>query len=114
MRANHYDELVEIYYESLRKFLTLLGGDAETQFPFSVLKDHLTKLGKFGIIMAALAIPMLTTKNEELPDMDYMAENMGKDPKVINEMMAQMAASNKNYEERMRASVLDAISYGYL
>jgi hypothetical protein len=62
---------------------------------------------------------MLQTKNEALPDMDFMAEQLkNKDPAEIEEVMrAYMAKMWKNSDgitERTRGILLDAIRYGYL
>lgn len=114
LRANHYDDLLKIYHESLRELLDRLGGDTETQFPFSALQQQLKKFGSFGVFMASMMIPMLSVKNEDLPDMDVMAENMNKDPKAVEEMMAVMGKGNDFYKVRMLAVVMDSIRLGYL
>jgi hypothetical protein len=115
MRAKHFDELLNLYHRSLKETLDHLGGDTMSQFPFTALLRQLKHFGKFGIIMATFLIPMLTTSNDQLPDMDFMAEQMNNsDPAVMEEMMKNFMKTNKVYEERMRDSVLDAIRYGYL
>lgn len=86
-----------------------------SQFPFTALLRQLKQFGKFGVIMATFLIPMLTTSNDELPDMDFIAENMkNPDPAVMEEMMKKFMKTNKHYEARMRDSLLDAIRYGFL
>jgi hypothetical protein len=60
----------------LKDTLDHLGGDTMSQFPFTALLRQLKQFGKFGVVMATFLIPMLTTSNDELPDMDIMAENM--------------------------------------
>jgi hypothetical protein len=115
MRAKHFDELLNLYHRSLKDTLDHLGGDTMSQFPFTALLRQLKQFGKFGIIMATFLIPLLTTSNDELPDMDFMAENMkNDDPEVMENMMKNFMKTNKVYEERMRHSLLDAIRYGYL
>lgn len=115
MRAKHFDELLNLYHRSLKDTLDHLGGDTMTQFPFTALLRQLKQVGKFGIVMATFLIPMLTTSNDELPDMDFMAENMkNEDPAVMEEMMKNWMKTNKFYEARMRDALLDAIRYGYL
>lgn len=64
--------------------------------------------------MSTFLLPLLTTKNEELPDMDFIAENMNTDdPALIAEIMAFSQKDNLNYHSRMRGSALDALKYGY-
>jgi hypothetical protein len=116
MRAAHFDELMNLYHRSLKDLLDHLGGDTMTQFPFTALLRQLKSFGKFGVIMATFLIPMLATKNEELPDMDFMAENMqNPDPAVMEEMMKSfLTQSDEVYRPKMRGALKDAIRYGYL
>jgi hypothetical protein len=115
MRAKHYDELLNIYHRSLKETLDHLGGDTMTQFPFTAFLRQLKQFGKFGVIMASFMIPMLTTSNDQLPDMDFMAENMtNPDPAVMEEMMKSFMQGSQGANERIREVLLDAIRYGYL
>lgn len=112
MRAKHYDELLAIYHRSLKNLLDHLGGDTMSQFPFTALLRQLKLFGKFGFMMSTFLLPMLTTKNENLPDMDFIAENMNiDDPALLEEMMN--FPPNNEFPIRMRGSALDAIKYGY-
>lgn len=86
-----------------------------SQFPFTALLRQLKIFGKFGVIMSMFLIPMLTTSNDEQPDMDILAEQMkNNDPVMMEEMMKNLMKTNKVYEQRMRDSLLDGIRYGYL
>lgn len=115
MRAKHYEELLKIYHDSLRELLDCLGGDTDTQFPFSALTSQLKQFGKFGIIMSSVVVPFTGTKSEDLPDMDFMAENMAKDnPEMMNEMMTSWGSKNESFVPRLRGNLLDSIRYGYL
>lgn len=115
MRAKHYDELLSIYHRSLKELLDSLGGDTMSQFPFTALLRQLKQFGKFGIVMACMLVPMLTTKNEDLPDMDFLAENMDNDSEEMKEaMMKSFVTSDNGYNKRVREILHDAIRYGYL
>ena len=114
LRANHYDDLLKTYHQSLRELLDRLGGDTESQFPYSALLQQLKQFGRFGVLIATMMIPMLSMKNEDLPDMDLMAENMSKDPKAVEEMMKGMGKGNDFYKVRMLAVIMDSIRLGYL
>lgn len=114
MRAKHFDELLGIYHRSLKDLLDHLGGDTMSQFPFTAFLRQMKLFGKYGFLMSTFLLPMVTTKNEDLPDMDFIAENMNNDdPAMIEEMMAFTQKENLNYNKRMRGSALDALKYGY-
>jgi predicted ester cyclase len=67
--------------------------------------------------MSSLIVPMLQTKSEDIPDMDFTIESMkSQDPEVIAAMMQQFIQEDavKAIEERLRGVLHDAIKYGYL
>lgn len=117
LRANHYDELFEIYYQSLKTLLDRLGGDAEKQFPFEALQKHLNQFGKYGIILASQVIPGSSVKSEDLPKRDLIAENTEtENPDTFKDFLQflNIANSTPATKSRMRAALMDAIHYGYL
>jgi hypothetical protein len=65
--------------------------------------------------MGALVMPMLQVKNEELMDLDVMAEKMkNMDPKEMEEMHKKFEEQRSGSSARLREIVEDAIQYGYL
>lgn len=64
--------------------------------------------------MATIIVPVITKNNEDIPDMDYMAENANlDDPEQMKEMMGDWMKVNNLYSERMKPAIHDAIRYGY-
>lgn len=116
LRAKHFDELLNIYHRSLKDLLDHLGGDTMTQFPFTALLRQLKKFGKFGIIMAAMIVPLITKPNEELADMDFMAGNMDTEDEEIKEAMMKsfLGKPDDRFKGRMQGVLHDAIRYGFL
>ncbi|XP_058455388.1 uncharacterized protein LOC131432855 [Malaya genurostris] len=113
-RAAHYDEMIHIYYASLRTLLEKLGGDPTRQFPYTTLLRQLKQYGKFGVIMASFLVPMLCMENTDLPDLDAEAEKFEKTQQINNDMFAVNEKSEAKYRKRMSAVIRDAIRYGYL
>lgn len=118
-RDKHFDELLNLYHRSLKEFLDHLGGDTATQFPFTAFLRHFKRFGKVGILSACFAVPMLQTKNEDMLDMDVMAEKMqNMDPKEMEEIGKLFMEMNKDgiekINKRIRDAILDGIRYGYL
>jgi hypothetical protein len=115
-RANHYNELLNLYYDTFETTLNNhLGGDAARQFPKPEFLRQVKRYGKFGIVMATLLIAMQTAPKGKLPDMDYMADNMqrNQDPREMLQVFSNLTIDNKAYEERMRDTLMDAFEYGY-
>lgn len=62
--------------------------------------------------MGVFLIPMLTTKNEDLPDMDALAEKyVENDPSAMEGFMMQTTANGKS---RLNGAIADTVKYGYL
>lgn len=115
LRESHYDELINIYHRSLKALLDHLGGDTMSQFPFTALIRQLKQFGRFSVIMSTLLIPMITTKTDNLPDMDFLSENMkNDDPAVMEEMMNFMLRGSDQFASRMKGILVDAMRYNYL
>jgi hypothetical protein len=115
LRAKHYDELLKLYHRSLKDTLDHLGGDTMTQFPFTAFLRQLKQVGKFGVLIALFMIPMMTTSSDQLPDMDFMAENMkNPDTAVMEEVAKGFMKGNDATDQRTRDVLLDAFRYGYL
>lgn len=65
---------------------------------------------------------MLQTKNEDLPDMDFIADTFKNSSKEDKDEMTAKALDlmfknqsiSSAYESRMRGNIIDACQYGYL
>lgn len=116
LRAQHYDELLQLYYQSMKTLLDRLGGNAESQFPFSAFLDQLKQFGKFGVMMASVVIPGTSVKNEDLPARDLMGEgDENDDPEKLKEILTSMSGEvSDSVKQRIRAVLMDIIKYGYL
>jgi hypothetical protein len=118
-RDKHFDELINLYHRSLKELLDHLGGDTQTQFPFTALLRQLRRFAKLGIISGCCAVPMLQTKPEDMMDMDVLAEKMEKmDPSELDEIRKQFMEANKDnigkINSRIRDIIEDGLRYGYL
>ncbi|EAT35123.1 AAEL012688-PA [Aedes aegypti] len=112
-RRQHYDEMIRIYYDSLKQLLEKLGGDPSRQFPYTALLRQLKACGKFGILMAMFMVPMLCIDNQDLPDMDQLAEKH-LDSQEFDASFIHDVKSEDKYKTRMAAVIRDLIRYGYL
>jgi hypothetical protein len=65
-----------IIRQTLKQAIDLdrLGSNPESLFPREVFNEHLKRFGKFGLVMAIMVLPIFTSKAEDVPDMDEMAE----------------------------------------
>uniref|UniRef100_A0A182JLS5 CHK kinase-like domain-containing protein n=1 Tax=Anopheles atroparvus TaxID=41427 RepID=A0A182JLS5_ANOAO len=112
-RRRHYDEMLSIYHGSLSALLEKLGHNPQEVFPRTALMRQLRRFGRFGILMAVFLVPMLCTRNEDLPDMDEAAEKFQETNSVdMNHFTAH--ANQSAYHKRMSGVIRDSVRYGYL
>ncbi|XP_052869551.1 uncharacterized protein LOC128275177 [Anopheles cruzii] len=114
-RERYYFEMIDIYYRSLSATLEKLQHDANELFPRSALDEQLRQYGGYGFLMAIFLIPMMCTRNEELPDFEERAHKMQSTDQQLNESFFSTSESSHDaYTTRMRGVVRDCIRYGYL
>lgn len=119
-RDNHYDELMKVYHTSFCKFLKRLGEDPEQLFSFEDFQKQLKKFGRFGMPMALMLVPLITTQSKDLPDFDKMAELMEefkKGDQMSDEAKHYMditIQSAKRVGARTRDVALDMVRLGYM
>lgn len=102
VRQNRHEELIELYYSSMRQFLNKFSLDIQKVIPFEMLKDQLKTFGLYAFGMANFAIPLLCKYPEQL----YENENAD----LTNEEKKCV----ENYNNVMRHAVLDMIDMNIL
>lgn len=114
-RDQHYDEFIELYFETVQVHLHLLDCDGCKLFPYDEFRNHFMKFGKYVLLVAMFALPIICTPNEDLPDMSELMEKMRDDPESENTFIdAFKSENNVNYASRMGDAVRDLVDYGYL
>lgn len=87
------------------------------QLPQTALFRQLKFFGKYGILMSLVLLPIIATKKEDLPDLDYLSEALqnGDDEELgAIDLMFQNPKATSSYKARIKENILDACSYGYL
>ncbi|KAK4884219.1 hypothetical protein RN001_000490 [Aquatica leii] len=102
LRDAHYNELIEIYYNSFSLMLEQLRIDANQVLPFTILQQQLKKYSIFGLFMTLLMVFMQSIKKEDISESMQNSEQLGLKIKDVNA-----------YNTRMRDILLDFNRYGY-
>ncbi|KAK4884221.1 hypothetical protein RN001_000492 [Aquatica leii] len=102
LRDEHYNDLIQEYYNSLCLMLEKLGTDAKDTLPFTVLQQHLKKYSILGLYMSTLLVYVQSMKKEEIP-------NMANDTTQFRFKLNDF----KKYNTRMRDIILDFDAFGY-
>lgn len=94
-------------------FVFRLGSDPEKLFPFELMQDHFQKFGKFGMIMAAMLLPMLTATGGHSVDIDSLCDGI-KEGKDIDAEVFISDESRQRLVNRLRGVVIDMVHLGYI
>lgn len=86
-----------------------LGGDARIEFPLNVLYEQLKKVGKAGVALSLMAIPLMIADSDNFVRFDEISS--AKEDKAAELKAEQIEIK---YRERMSRIICDSISYGYL
>ncbi|XP_058443609.1 uncharacterized protein LOC131425605 [Malaya genurostris] len=76
-RDQYYDQLLDFYHRTLSDFIRRLGSDPERLFPRKAFDQQLLRFGRIGLIMTTIGLPIITVKNEDVPDLEQFAEQVG-------------------------------------
>ncbi|XP_026467668.1 uncharacterized protein LOC113371248 [Ctenocephalides felis] len=90
----HFDNLMEIYYEQLKKSVKLLGSDITRLYPRSILETDLKKFAGFGIIFCIFGMNVLLA--ETPPDMGDMFIKASEENSEMNASVILMPKHKKN------------------
>lgn len=114
-RDQHYETLLDIYYQSLSDFMRRLGSDPDQLFPRKALDEQLQRFGRFGLLMAVMLLPVITTKSEDVPDLEVMAEKMESGADLKDEVDNFRSESTEGiYREKMVGCCRDMVRLGYI
>jgi hypothetical protein len=112
-RKKHYKELLDIYYKSLANFMRKLGSDPEKLYPETIFHEHLIKFGRFGLFMCCMLLPIITTRTEDVPNLDEMAEKVAqRDESSLDAFNSKN--NEEEYKSKMSNVLRDMFEYGYI
>lgn len=113
LRDNYYTEVIQLYHKALSTTLTKLGSDAEKLFSFDDLQNQLKKFGRYALIITPMLLNIITSKADDIPDLDNLAEEF-KDKPIEEGMKAFINdAANDKFDARMRDVIQDVVRLGY-
>ena len=91
-----------------------IGSDPEKLFPYETMQEHFRKFGRYGLILAAALLPMITTEEGNKIDLDEAANDVAnnQDSDVFENLISEK--SRNKFNKRMRDVVIDMIRLGYV
>ncbi|KAF5302536.1 hypothetical protein FQR65_LT00908 [Abscondita terminalis] len=106
LRDHHYEEFMEMYYNSFSLFLKELGGCPEKSYSHRVFKEDLRKMSIGGMFLSIWHVLLNSLRAEDIPNIS-LHEN------VQDFVNLFLAAVNDRYLAKMKDVVEDFVKYGY-
>lgn len=92
-----------------------LGSDAQQLFPYSMMQEHFRKFGKYGLILSAALLPMITTEKGNGINLDEIANEIANNQSPDKfENLFSSDKSKQKFNIRMRGVVIDMVRLGYV
>lgn len=90
-----------------------LGSDAEKLFPYKLMLEHFRKFARFGLILANLLLPVVTTESGNGADLDEVSEQYTNGrPPTTNIFITDK--TRNNFEKRLRDVIVDMARLEYI
>ncbi|KAG5670234.1 hypothetical protein PVAND_000511 [Polypedilum vanderplanki] len=112
LRDKHYQEFLDIYYETLSTSIRSLNSDPNKLFPRHIFGEHLKKFGKFGLYIAVMFLPIITTNKEDTPDLDEISDKTKNTENSENPSID--FKPSERYEKRILGVFEDICNLGYI
>lgn len=94
-------------------FIFRFGSSAAELFPYEELQRQLKQFGRFGLIMASMVLPLFTSAQDELPNLDEMCEEIERN-QMLGENIFKFEKTQTLYATKMREIIIDMDRLGYI
>lgn len=111
LRNDHFEDMIEWYYEGVQQILRQFNLDACKVFPLSELQRELKLFGKFGVGVAIEAVPLSIMSEEDTMDMDSIE---GSQPLSLPQVWRLKPIASAEGRGRLVDVFTDAVHRGYL
>lgn len=97
----------------MKRFVFRLGSDPEKLFSFEMMQDHFRKFARFGMILATVLLPMITSDGGKTIDIDALCDDF-KDGKDVDGSVFVSDESKNRLTCRLRDVVIDMVRLDYI
>lgn len=95
------------------KFNFRLGSDPDELFPYKTMLEHFRKFGKFGLVLAAVLLPVITQEKGTAVNLDDLSTDI-KNGAELDASLFMTDSSAKKCNKRLRDVVIDMDRLGYI
>lgn len=107
LRGEHYNDLLDLYHETLSLSLSRMGLNVNDCYPKSAFCEHLRVFLPLGLMMGCVTAPLFLMEGADIPDMHEMLK---KDEIHIEDLKMTNTNSQNMYEYRVKGMIKDFIN----
>lgn len=111
-RRDHYEELINYYYECLGSRLKELDCDVSKSYPRDIFETHLKALLPFGMVIAFMFLPLQLSEPADFLDLEEVAKNAD-DPKE-QDLSFKDPKTKEAYCDRINGLIRDFVKFNVL
>ncbi|KAG5668326.1 hypothetical protein PVAND_016270 [Polypedilum vanderplanki] len=111
LRAQHYDDLLKAYHDSLSEIIKDFGSNPEKLFPFSALESELQKYARYGVAISIEAIPFSVMDDSETANFNLIK---GDEAVPITDIWILKRLKKVEDQQRLADIFKHALERGYL
>lgn len=91
-----------------------LGSDPEKMFPYKLMLEHFSKFARFGLVLANLLLPVVTTESGNGANLDEVAEQIANGKPPTTNSLYITDKTRNNFEKRLRDVIIDMVRLEYI
>lgn len=91
-----------------------MGSDPEKLFPYNLMLEHFRKFARYGLILATVILPVITSEREYGIDLDEIANNAESRSEEDFAYLFISERSRRNLNKRLRDIVVDMVRWEYI
>uniref|UniRef100_A0A1A9VLX7 CHK domain-containing protein n=1 Tax=Glossina austeni TaxID=7395 RepID=A0A1A9VLX7_GLOAU len=113
-RQKYFQNMIDIYHKSATDHIKRLGADADKLYSRIGLDKELRGKGAIGLLFATFVLPILTTRSEDVPDLEILSEKVAAGQTIDIKDSGIHGENATLYNKRMHDVVTDTIDYGWI
>lgn len=91
-----------------------MGSNSEQLYPRDALDREFKNKGAIGLLFGMIVLPILTTKSEDVPDLEKLSEKVSSGHSTDAMEAGFVGAKSDVFNERMRGIIYDTIDWDLL
>ncbi|XP_030382077.1 uncharacterized protein LOC115629698 [Scaptodrosophila lebanonensis] len=114
-RVQHFERMLDVYYEELTLHLTRLGANGSELFPRREFEAQLHEKFAVGLLLAMMVLPIVTMRGDDVPDLQAISEHIEAGNTTNLEEVGFLGTGNEaEYNRRMRGVILTCVDKDYI